>query len=111
MAIPTNSLDLSGFVKEAFLQEYAYRPQFFTDVFRRDRLPTEGSIKRDVSRLKSCSAAGRKWIADRRMAIASVGPWKDVFVFKRDGRYPAIITRHRGGGKMWEVTTELKLRE
>lgn len=105
MAIPPPNVLAESWVLDAFVREFAeYRPTFFTDAFRK-RLPTVDSIKADVTKLRSVSAAGRALIADRRMAIAGVGPWRDVFVLKdKDGRYPAIICKARQQGLTYTTT-------
>ena len=103
MATPLSGMLNESWVRDAFLSEYAYKPEFFTDAFRR-RLPTVESIKADVAKLRSVSAAGRVWIADRRMAIASVGPWRDTFIMRRRGEgYPAIISKSRQQGVTYET--------
>jgi hypothetical protein len=106
MAIPPPGFLDSNWVRDAFLREYTYKTELFTDMFCK-RGPTEASIKADVAKLKSVSAAARVWITDRRMAIASVGPWKDTLVFRRKGGgYPAIIMKSRQEG----VTYSMQLR-
>ncbi len=106
MAIPPPGFMSESWVRDAFISEYVYKPEFFTDVFRK-RLPTVESIKADVAKLRSVSPAGRTWIADRRMAIASVGPWRNTIVLRRKGEsYPAIITKARQAG----VTYSMQLR-
>ncbi len=106
MAVPPPGFLTDSWVRDAFLREYTYKPEWFTDAFRK-RLPTEASIKADVAKLRSVSKAGRAWIADRRMAIASVGPWRDAIVLRRKGEgYPAIITKARQQGATY--TTQLR---
>lgn len=93
MAAPPPDMLSESWVRDAFLRDPDCQPTFFTDIFRR-RLPTVGSIRADVVKLRSVSAAGRVWIADRRMAIASVGPWRESFIVPRKGEgYPAIIIK------------------
>lgn len=95
-------------VRKAFLEDYAWKPTFFD--LMKPRRPTEDSIRNDVSELRSPSEAGRAWIADRRMAIASVGPWRDVFFLPRKaGGYPAIMIRARREGVTFEITTATKI--
>lgn len=99
MAMPPLNVLTESWVRDAYLKEFRESSAtFFTDMFRK-RLPTVESIKADVAKLRSVSPAGRALIADRRMAIASVGPWKDTFVFPdENGRYPAIICKARQQG-------------
>lgn len=101
MATPTkavwDTLLADSHFRNAFLNAPVYHS--FVSDWMRERLPTEASIKADVAKLRSVSAAGCVWIADRRMAIASVGPWRDTFILRKIGEgYPAIITRARREG-------------
>lgn len=110
MAIPPPGAFTERWVRDAVLSEYVYKPEFFTDIFRQ-RFPTVESIKADVAKLRSVSAAGRIWIADRRMAIASVGPWRDTFQMrKKCEAYPAIITRARQEGVTYTYSHKMMTR-
>lgn len=93
-------------VRKAYLEEYTWRPTFFD--MMKPRLPTEDSIRIDVEKLRSPSKAGKAWIADRRMAIASVGSWRHTFFLPRkEGGYPAIMMRARREGVTYEISTRL----
>lgn len=109
MAVPPPNMLSESWVRDAFLREYTYKPEWFTDTFRK-QLPTVESIKADVAKLRSVSKAGAAWIADRRMAIASVGPWRDTIILPRKGEgYPAIIVKARQEGvtyTMQQLKTE-----
>jgi len=106
MAIPPPEMLDESWVREAFLREYTFKPTFFTDDFRK-RLPTVESIKRDVAKLRSPSEAGRRWIEDRRMAIASVGPWRDTLFLRRKGEaYPAIMMKARQQGVTYSYSLQ-----
>lgn len=96
MALAPPEFFEQSWVREQFMRELRdYRAPSFIDWFSQPKRPTAESIKADVAKLKSVSEVGRAWIADRRMAIASVGPWQGVFVFPRDGKYPLFIVKHR----------------
>lgn len=65
------------------------------------------SVKRDVSKLRSPSEAGRRWIEDRRMAIASVGPWRDTIFLRRKGEtYPAVMIKARQQGVTYSYSLQ-----
>lgn len=58
------------------------------------RRPTEDSIRRDVAKLRSVSAAGRRFIEDRRQAIAGIGAYAGWLILPDErGAYPAIINK------------------
>lgn len=93
-----------GFFRDRFLN---YKPTalFVDEWLSGRRRPTVESITRDVEKLRSVSAAGRAWIADRRMAIASVGPWRDTIQLRRKGEpYPAIFVKHRQECVSYSIT-------
>lgn len=107
MAIVGTGIATDNWVRDAFLKEATdWKPQF-VEWFSTSG-PTEESIKRDVAKLKSLSAAGRAHIADQRMARASIGKYRDVFFFPRsDGRPLILLTKSRQQGITYAMT-ELK---
>lgn len=94
MATPLGNWMTESWVHDAFLREMK-PPTFFTDIYR-ERRPTVESIKADVAKLRSVSAAGRVLIADRRMALASVGPWRDTFIISGRDRSVFVKSRQEG---------------
>lgn len=106
MATPTHDLG-DTWLKDLFLDNvYAYKPQMMTDLFMRRGGPTEHSIRNDVAKLRSVSPKAREWIADQRMARASVGPHRDKFIvpIKGQKRYPTIICGGRQSGKSYTIS-------
>lgn len=82
--------DISSVVAREFLEAEPLHAHFFS----LPRGPTEDSIRRDVAKLRSVSAAGRRFIEDRRQAIAGIGAYAGWLILPDErGAYPAIINK------------------